>query len=473
MYYRIAIATLVAGIAVLILAVLPVPDAISGYGVDPGDRQVDETCERARLLTVLLNQKGTAGSEAVDTTSRHLQGLLEASTDPVLRQSATRLRERASDQVDIATLALVLDRACGLSAASSRRVDDASEHNATLVRGGLALVGVVLVIVGASTLVKTTASDRFELKACLAALPVRSGGAEQLSFRILRLETDRKRMARDLLSSMNDRASLRMRNVELSEQLQFDDLTRLYTARGLLDAMDPLVDGYLQNREQFTLLAIDLDLFKQVNTYGHSEGDRALGHYADGLRAVLGQEALAARPSGDEFLAVIQGHERETLKAVDRLRTFMAANPFVPAVEGARHITLRATFGYVCVGDVGLPLLGPDHTSKDRRTQFGFLIHYGDKALTHAKHTERGSVHKYDPDKEYTLGAGTLPRGVGNAYSLIERNIHTAWEKLDLTAQQLLSGLLHRAARILVPDADLEPDEVTTTVRSNGDDDPL
>ena len=160
-----------------------------------------------------------------------------------------------------------------------------------------------------------------------------------------------------------------------------------------------------------------------------------------------------------------------SLETVDRLRTFYARNPFIPAVDGARPITLRATYGYVCIGDVGLPLLGPQHSARDRRTQFGFLIHYGDKALTHAKHTERGSVNKYDPDRKYKFGAGLLPRGVGNAYSLIERNIYTAWEKLDLTAQQLLSGLLHRAARILVPDADLEAE--TTNVRSDHNDDAL
>jgi len=470
MYYKIAIATLVAGIAAILLTLVPVPDAVTMRGVDAVDRELTETYDRARLIIQLLNQKTDGRPDVIGPSALHLHRLLEGSKDTILRESAPRLLARNGETVNPEVLALVCDRASTLAREQESRILQARDRNTLAVRAALAIIGTLFALVGAGLVVVATRNDRFELKACEMALPPGSGTSDKLSFRILRLEMDRKRMARDLLSFIDHVGSLRMRVADLSEQLSFDDLTNLFTARGLLEAMDPVFDRFLASREPFSLLAIDLDLFKQVNSYGHEEGDRALDHYADGLRAVLGPTPLAARPSGDEFLAVIPGPEADLLEVIDRLREFYGSNPFIPAVDGARPITLRATYGYVCIGDVGLPLLGPEHSARDRRTQFGFLIHYGDKALTHAKHTERGSVHKYDPDRKYKFGAGILPRGVGNAYSLIERNIYTAWEKLDTSAQQLLSQFLYRAARLLVPHADLDPVEDPKD-RSNEDDD--
>lgn len=57
-----------------------------------------------------------------------------------------------------------------------------------------------------------------------------------------------------------------------------------------------------------TVLAIDLDCFKQVNdTWGHDAGDMVLRQVAHRLRTVLSEHALIARTGGDEFMALITG----------------------------------------------------------------------------------------------------------------------------------------------------------------------
>ena len=78
MYYRIAIAALVAGIAAIILTLVPLPDAVATRGAEPVDRQVTETYERARLLILLLNQQTASRKDVVTTSALHLRQILEA-----------------------------------------------------------------------------------------------------------------------------------------------------------------------------------------------------------------------------------------------------------------------------------------------------------------------------------------------------------------------------------------------------------
>lgn len=452
MYYRLAIAALVAGIATLLLTLLAVPEQFAGRGVAPADPALVEMQDRARLLVRLANQPSASGTEPVTNSARHLRRLLESSGKAELQDASRRLLD-SENRLNAETLAFAADRIATLVDGERLTAETTREKNETLYRGALAVAGSLLALLGAAIAVAVTRRDRDELAACEMVLPPRPGALDSLSFRLLRLEHDRKQMARDLLSAIDSVGSLRMATVELSTQLQFDDLTGLYTARGLLDAIDPMIEAYLAEARPFVLVAIDLDLFKRVNSYGHKEGDRALVHFGDRLRSVLGDAGYGARPSGDEFLAVIAGQRAEATEMISRLRDVLRREPFLPDAEGAREITVNATYGYVSVERVGL-LLDAGHSAADRRRQFSFLLHYADKALTYGKKLERGSVNEYDPDFDYALGTGTLPMGVGDSYSIVERNIHTTWDRLDARRQQLLANLLHRAARVLVPEAD-------------------
>lgn len=104
-----------------------------------------------------------------------------------------------------------------------------------------------------------------------------------------------------------------------------DPLTGLMNRRGLDVALTRP-----QRRETAarTLVAIDLDGFKQVNdTRGHAAGDQLLREFGDALRAGLRTGDEVARLGGDEFVLVLAGTSpAEADQVLDRLR---GATPIV------------------------------------------------------------------------------------------------------------------------------------------------
>ncbi|MFC6309969.1 GGDEF domain-containing protein [Paraburkholderia dipogonis] len=59
-----------------------------------------------------------------------------------------------------------------------------------------------------------------------------------------------------------------------------------------------------------SLLAFDLDHFKRINDrYGHETGDAVLKSFAAITRSVAGPEAMLARIGGEEFAALLPGHD--------------------------------------------------------------------------------------------------------------------------------------------------------------------
>lgn len=68
------------------------------------------------------------------------------------------------------------------------------------------------------------------------------------------------------------------------------------------------LEARLAGKQNFALLFLDLDGFKQVNDqYGHAVGDSVLRVTAERLRNALAREDLVARIGGDEFITVLDG----------------------------------------------------------------------------------------------------------------------------------------------------------------------
>ncbi|MGF6723074.1 diguanylate cyclase (GGDEF)-like protein [Paraburkholderia sp. GAS41] len=66
-----------------------------------------------------------------------------------------------------------------------------------------------------------------------------------------------------------------------------------------------------------SLLAFDLDQFKAINDrYGHEAGDKVLKSFGNIASSSVGPEALLARIGGEEFAALLPGHDSRRAQAI-------------------------------------------------------------------------------------------------------------------------------------------------------------
>lgn len=94
-----------------------------------------------------------------------------------------------------------------------------------------------------------------------------------------------------------------------------DALTGLVNRRVLADKLEQEIAQSEHANEPLSVLLFDLDLFKRVNdTYGHHAGDTVLQAFAQILRSHCGDNHLVGRYGGEEFLAILPGHDVEAAR---------------------------------------------------------------------------------------------------------------------------------------------------------------
>ena len=85
-----------------------------------------------------------------------------------------------------------------------------------------------------------------------------------------------------------------------------DELTGLSNRRGVNEQLDPIWKQMCEENRSICFVAMDMDNLKPINdTMGHQGGDEALRTIANGIRAAMPGNAIAARIGGDEYLVVI------------------------------------------------------------------------------------------------------------------------------------------------------------------------
>ena len=115
-------------------------------------------------------------------------------------------------------------------------------------------------------------------------------------------------------------ADMEVRQSVLETKNELDELTQILNRRGLKHSMNALLEEARFKEQTLAVIMIDVDFFKEFNDeYGHVEGDTCLKNIAQLLKQAAGEQGVAGRYGGDEFLVVLLN--QDTLAVAQTIRT--------------------------------------------------------------------------------------------------------------------------------------------------------
>lgn len=133
------------------------------------------------------------------------------------------------------------------------------------------------------------------------------------------------------ISVLRGRVAQLQERVEQLDMLAHEDsLVELPNRRGLMRALERVIDRVGRYSEKASLLFVDLDGLKLINdTFGHQAGDKALIQVARLLVGGVRKSDVVARIGGDEF-AILLGHsdEESARETASRLIDLIAGSDF-------------------------------------------------------------------------------------------------------------------------------------------------
>jgi two-component system chemotaxis family response regulator WspR len=192
-----------------------------------------------------------------------------------------------------------------------------------------------------------TARVRYHARACQASREREASFQALLESRIALEQRNR------LIEEQKDQ--LKKMNRELTESSLTDALTGLRNRRYLEVHLDQSAEGPLGEPEsdrrrararEFTFCLMDLDHFKLINDrYGHEAGDAVLIEIGRRIRASLGQDDVALRWGGEEFLVISPGTSESESAALAR-RLLAAIGSVTIRLPAGQDLRVTCSLGF-------------------------------------------------------------------------------------------------------------------------------
>jgi diguanylate cyclase (GGDEF)-like protein len=144
--------------------------------------------------------------------------------------------------------------------------------------------------------------------------------------------------------------SHRLRN-DLMEIATLDVLTRIPNRRATQAFLERELSRAQRNQDEFTLLLIDIDDFKQVNDrWGHAVGDEVLAKTASLFQSMIRKQDLVGRWGGEEFLIVVPGRCDAAMLA-ERIRSEVASTEYR---HGSISFHITVSIGIACANQASI-----------------------------------------------------------------------------------------------------------------------
>ncbi len=214
------------------------------------------------------------------------------------------------------------------------------------------------------------------------------------------------------LSTFEDVTAVRGIEAQLMHAATHDTLTGLPNRRLLLDQLARTLARSVQDGRDVTVLFLDLDRVKRVNTsLGHEAGDGLLVAVASNLAEAVRDSDFVARLSGDEFVVVCEGVRDSS--EVDILAERLLEAIATPIELAGQKVVITASLGIVT----------PDNAAVDPRD----LLRLADAAMSHAKQSGRSRWSR-GPDSE-----GPAPGTGGASQISVEAELRHALHVGELT----------------------------------------
>lgn len=138
-----------------------------------------------------------------------------------------------------------------------------------------------------------------------------------------------------IIGTIQDITERKKAEEKIERLAYYDTLTGLPNRQLLLDRIKIMVEHSRRNEENFAVLFLDVDRFKNINdTLGHSTGDQLLINIANILKTNVRSCDTVARLGGDEFVIVLTNVDEATVSHIaGKLMNMLGRPQFVSSHE--------------------------------------------------------------------------------------------------------------------------------------------
>ncbi|MBY0381556.1 MAG: EAL domain-containing protein [Xanthobacteraceae bacterium] len=211
-----------------------------------------------------------------------------------------------------------------------------------------------------------------------------------------------------LIKTSEDITERRETESRMAYMAYHDGLTELPNRAAFLLSMEQLIDACGDAQEEFAVLSIDLDGFKDINdVFGHEIGDKLLIEVARRIEKAA-EAGVVARLGGDEYGLLIDGKQPDAAKEL--------AQQVSKAITEEFHIDGKILRVGVTTGISIFPRNGRDGAA---------LLANADAALSRAKARARGSVSFFEVEMDQQIrDRRALHQDLANALRKGELSLH-------------------------------------------------